>query len=234
MGRIIKEYEKRLNELLDAAQHLFFVQGYEKTSVNDIIEKIGVAKGTFYHYFKSKKDLLDKLTFRFTEKLIGQTRAVVEEKNTNAIDKINHFFLIIRDIKFESLELMKMLMKVLYTDENTVLRHNMLKHGVELAAPILAELIRQGKEEGSLDPLDPDESAEIIFRVATSLNETVVQLLLEAEQKPENLDLIEEKMITWERCIERILGAESGTLTFVERRFIDMARPGAGDKTEEG
>ncbi len=60
MVRVTKEYDQRLQELLDTARQLFFEIGYEKTSVNDIIDRVGVAKGTFYHYFKTKEDLLDK------------------------------------------------------------------------------------------------------------------------------------------------------------------------------
>jgi len=61
MVRITKEYHVRKNELLDTAQELFFTQGYEQTTVETIIQKVGVSKGTFYYYFKSKEDLLDKL-----------------------------------------------------------------------------------------------------------------------------------------------------------------------------
>ena len=69
MARITKEYYERKNEILDAAQELFLTQGYEKTSVDNIIKKVGVAKGTFYYYFKSKEDLLDKLVKRMTDKI---------------------------------------------------------------------------------------------------------------------------------------------------------------------
>ncbi|MCK4578956.1 MAG: TetR/AcrR family transcriptional regulator, partial [Candidatus Marinimicrobia bacterium] len=54
MARVLKEYDERKTEFLDAARELFYSLGYEQTSVNTIIEKVGVSKGTFYHYFKSK------------------------------------------------------------------------------------------------------------------------------------------------------------------------------------
>lgn len=52
--RIIKEYEERRKEILETAERLFLTKGYTKTTVNDILKEIGIAKGTFYHYFKSK------------------------------------------------------------------------------------------------------------------------------------------------------------------------------------
>ena len=53
--RIVKEHEERKNEILDTAEILFEEKGYDKCSVNDILNRIGIAKGTFYHYFKSKE-----------------------------------------------------------------------------------------------------------------------------------------------------------------------------------
>jgi len=49
--------EKRKNEILDAAERVFFSKGYEKASMNDVAKEAGIAKGTLYLYFKTKKDL---------------------------------------------------------------------------------------------------------------------------------------------------------------------------------
>lgn len=51
----------RRSEILDVAQRLFYLKGYDQTSVQDIITEIGIAKGTFYHYFNSKLELLDAI-----------------------------------------------------------------------------------------------------------------------------------------------------------------------------
>ena len=50
--RIVKEHDERKNEIIDTASCIFAQKGYDKTSVNDILNAIGIAKGTFYHYFK--------------------------------------------------------------------------------------------------------------------------------------------------------------------------------------
>lgn len=222
MVRIVKEYDERLIEFLDTAQQLFFQKGYEKTSVNDIIEKVGVAKGTFYHYFKSKVDLLDKLVERFTEKTYQLGKELVERQDMSALDKLNSFFITIRDFKVENLELMKMLMKVMYREENLLMRHKMYEHTLGLLTPEFAKIIRQGMEEGCFDPVDDAETAELIFGMSLNLSETLVALLLESEEKPENIDKIEKKMIAFERAIERILGAPEGSFLVVERRIIEM------------
>ncbi|MDF2532153.1 MAG: TetR family transcriptional regulator [Clostridia bacterium] len=62
--RITKEYDERRNEILDTAEKLFHAKGYEKCTVNDILKEISIAKGTFYHYFRSKEEVLDAIVSR--------------------------------------------------------------------------------------------------------------------------------------------------------------------------
>ena len=56
--RIIKEAEVRKNEILDVAEELFAVKGFDGTSTNDILEKAGIARGTLYYHFKSKEEIM--------------------------------------------------------------------------------------------------------------------------------------------------------------------------------
>ncbi len=53
--RIIKEYEERRKEILETAERLFLTKGYTKTTVNDILKEIGIAKGTFITILNRKK-----------------------------------------------------------------------------------------------------------------------------------------------------------------------------------
>lgn len=53
--------KKKENSLYEAAYDLFTTKGIHDTAINDIVKKAGVAKGTFYLYFKDKYDLLDRI-----------------------------------------------------------------------------------------------------------------------------------------------------------------------------
>lgn len=65
-----KPAEVRLDELMAAAEQLFLAQGVEATTINQIVELAQVAKGTFYHYFASKNEMLDALGNRYTEQFM--------------------------------------------------------------------------------------------------------------------------------------------------------------------
>ena len=61
MSKIDNNKEQKRNSLLDSAFTLFLDNGFNKTSISDIVEKAGVAKGTFYLYFKDKYDIRNQL-----------------------------------------------------------------------------------------------------------------------------------------------------------------------------
>ncbi len=56
------------SKIVSAAWKLFYEQGYENTTVDDIIFESGTSKGSFYHYFSSKDGLLSSLSILFDEK----------------------------------------------------------------------------------------------------------------------------------------------------------------------
>ena len=59
-------------ELLDQALALFSVRGYDAVGVREIVEAVGVTKPTLYHYFESKRGLLDTLLQREAGKMLAQ------------------------------------------------------------------------------------------------------------------------------------------------------------------
>lgn len=69
MGKVEENKQLKLDALFSSAYDLFLSQGIVKTSIHDIVQKAGVAKGTFYLYFKDKYDIRDKLIAETAGKL---------------------------------------------------------------------------------------------------------------------------------------------------------------------
>ena len=55
MVRIVKKPEERRQEIVSASRSLFLAQGYERTTMQDVMLKLRIAKGTTYHYFSPKR-----------------------------------------------------------------------------------------------------------------------------------------------------------------------------------
>ncbi len=63
-----KKYETR-HSLMEAALHLFAERGYDATTVKDITDAVGVAKGTFFNYFQTKEAVLPAIAAHRLEQL---------------------------------------------------------------------------------------------------------------------------------------------------------------------
>ncbi|MBN2323578.1 MAG: TetR/AcrR family transcriptional regulator [Spirochaetes bacterium] len=220
MARIVKAHDVRKNEILDTAYELIYRVGYEQATVEAIIEETGIAKGTFYHYFKSKLDLLDSLVERMTDRIVEKSRTVIESKE-NALRKFRDLFEIGGAVKLEHREMLVPALKYLFSDENLIARHWTMKKAIEKLAPVYAAIIRQGVTEGVFDTPYPDDVVELILGMGYTFGELTAKLIFELDKRPENIKILERKLRMYEHTMERILGAEEGSLKLYDWRMIE-------------
>ncbi len=89
MGKAEKNKQQKRESLLNTAFELFTTKGINNTSIADIVEKAGVAKGTFYLYFKDKYDINSKLVIHRTTMLFDSALTRMHKKKiTEAKEKI--------------------------------------------------------------------------------------------------------------------------------------------------
>lgn len=221
MPRVLKEYDERKSEFLDAAQQLFYTRGYEQTSVNAILEKVGVAKGTFYHYFKSKEALLDSLIERMTDQIIVLIEEVVEHADLDAITKLNQVFETSASWKAAHKDLILTLIRSIYNDDNILLRRKMFRRSTSRASPLVAKVIRQGLAEGVFNTRYPAEVSEMIFMQSNNLGDKIAELMLSLEEHPENRESIFQILEVYEDAVERFLGAPQGSIHLADRATLE-------------
>jgi AcrR family transcriptional regulator len=63
-----KNSKNTKGKIVSAAWQLFYMQGYDDTTIDEIVEASGTSKGSFYHYFEGKDALLTSLSYLFDEK----------------------------------------------------------------------------------------------------------------------------------------------------------------------
>jgi len=212
MSRNVKDYDVRRDEILQVAQRLFYSQGYESTSVQNIIDIVGIAKGTFYHYFNSKQHLLEELIAIMVEAIMNTLETMIADQNMDAIQKLNRFFSDSQAVKFEKLQVVHTLLQVLSNDENTFLREKLKVESIKKVPPLLSRIIKQGKEDGSFTCEFPNEFAEIIMYISQGFSENLVQLILEKNTDSQLYELVLRKTVTYERAIEQLLNASPGSI----------------------
>lgn len=99
MGRIEENKLQKKNSLMETAFQLYTSKGIAKTSISDIVEQAGIAKGTFYLYFRDKYDLQEQLIVHKSEQLF---RHALEHSGYEALPTADDKILaIIDDILFQ-------------------------------------------------------------------------------------------------------------------------------------
>ena len=89
MGKVDENKQQKLEALFKSAYDLFLTQGISKTSIHDIVQKAGVAKGTFYLYFKDKYEIRDRLIAKTAGRLFMAAHDALEQDQIPAFeDKI--------------------------------------------------------------------------------------------------------------------------------------------------
>lgn len=163
--RIVKEHNERQNEILDTAQRLFAKKGYEKCTVNDILNEIGIAKGTFYHYFKSKEEVLDGIIDRAAGQVLERAQAVALDPALSSQEKLLRIFLALRmnDEKDAGM------IEEMHRPENALMHQKSLTSIVTLTVPVLAGVIGEGNQRGDFCCDYPEEYMQIFMTSAVML-----------------------------------------------------------------
>jgi TetR/AcrR family transcriptional regulator, cholesterol catabolism regulator len=74
--RSAERYERRREEIVDIAAHVFAERGYHATSIDDLSEATGLQRGGLYHYIGGKQELLIRIHERFIEPLLANAREI--------------------------------------------------------------------------------------------------------------------------------------------------------------
>ena len=132
--------------IVASAWKLFYEQGYQQTTVEDIIHGSGTSKGTFYHYFAGKDALLSTLSDLFDEKYTKLASSLSAESNSfDTLMYLNReLFLMIENSV--SLELLTRLYSTQLTTggEKHLLDHNRVYY------KLLRQIVIRGQEKGDL------------------------------------------------------------------------------------
>lgn len=212
MSRTVKEYDVRRGEILTTAQDLFFSKGYEATTVQEIIDAVGIAKGTFYHYFDSKVDLLDALILSMTELQLQNAKSILDEGELNAAQKMELIFSDTVGWKTENSEFFLDILRTWYSDDNLVVRIKLSFQAKLTMRAVLAQIVRQGVDEGIFDTPYPERIGDVILDLLANTSEQLAYSLIGLQPQDYPLANLEEISAVNRHVINLLLGAKPGTV----------------------
>jgi len=206
MVRTVKEPAERRSEIIDAACRLFLEKGYDNTTMTDVMKRLQIAKGTIYHYFDSKQELLFAVIDRMTEEQLAIQQNLLEKTAGTALERFEQFVIAgSRQSDHETI------VEHLHKPANAGMHMHMLARHITIQAPLYAELIEQGCREGIFTTDSPREQAEFFLAGIQFLTDMGIYPWSEAQ--------LQRRIAAFPQMVERLLGASPGSFNFLLKVF---------------
>lgn len=197
--RVVKEAEERKNEILDVAERLFGTKGFDNTSTSDILNEIGIARGTLYYHFKSKEEILDAMITRMTERLAGKAKMIAARKDVDVLQRFTMMILALNVNDSSGRELLEQAHK----PQNALMHQKMQEGLLSAVNPVITGLIKEGMEQGICQTDFPEEVAEMTFLYASTVFDELMEYSEEEEKR---------KVAAFIYNLERLLNMEPGSM----------------------
>ena len=200
--RIVKDAAERKNEILDAAEELFAARGYEETSTGDILDRVGIARGTLYYHFRSKEEILDALIGRISQTLIARAGKAAEDKSVPVVERI------VRTIASLNLETGESsigheVLEQVHKPQNALMHQKMQQSLLDGVVPVVSSLVEEGNTEGIFHTDYPRETTEMLVLYSSIAFDSRFGLT------PEQMTCRIQAFI---HNTEKLLGVESGSM----------------------
>jgi len=150
--------EKTKSEILNTAVLLFQEKGWANVNIEDIVKKVGVTRGAFYHYFKSREELVYAVIIQmFLDK--NPYTIALKKKGLNGLEKLRYAIKLNHKTQADPM-LERELEKAL---DDPVLFKNHFLLIVNKGAGFIEKLILEGNTDGSMSVAYPKQTAQIML-----------------------------------------------------------------------
>lgn len=147
-------------DILSTAYSFFIEKGYEKTSIQDIINELGISKGAIYHYFKSKEEILQSVLLLEKEKANTYLDKLIQESDgCNAQEKIK--YVLNKIISDENINTTNRFLLNQTNNSKAIIQS--IIQTVNIDSIKFFEIIKDGVKDGSLNTDFPKECSELLL-----------------------------------------------------------------------
>jgi AcrR family transcriptional regulator len=169
MARISKDPEERRQELVQTAYELFKEKGYEHVNVSDIVDKVGVAQGTFYYYFKTKLDVLNAVIDLYMQHYVVAIEALAGDAGLDPLEKVQAAI----SSTMKRGESEKSFIDLLNSNENFV-THQKYMAEMRKIVPPMTKIIDEGVRDGTFEVRHPRETVELMLYMWGCMGDSLV------------------------------------------------------------
>jgi AcrR family transcriptional regulator len=216
----VQEHAIRRDSFVDAASLLIQTKGYERMSIQDVLDVLAASRGAFYHYFESKEALLEAVIDRMGEAVIGGLDTVLADPALPAPEKLEAVFTTIGSYKAARRDLVLAILEVWLSDDNAIVRDKFRGFLAARLTPVLARILRQGAGEGSMVMDDPDETALVVVTLVQGLNEHTGHQFVAHQDGTATIESTMRTFGAFKSALERVLGVPPDSLSLMDEATL--------------
>ena len=205
----------RREQIIETAEELFYTRGYEQTAVQDILDKLELSKGGFYHHFESKLQVLEAVCARQGERDREAMARAVRENAGNAAAQLNALLDCCGLWRPERMDFSGLMIRVAYRGGSYQLRDAMRRIMMASALPLVNGIVAAGLEEKVFFTRFPHEIGELILQLFANMNDSVAAVLAEGNAAASLGDILA-KLEAYRASIETLLGAPFGSIALCD------------------
>ena len=222
LPHLIKPAHARRDELLDTALQLFARDGYDATSINRIIDAVGVSKGAFYHHFAAKEDLVTALAERHARRTAEAAQSVLDDPTLDSFARLVGFLDVLRAQKLRDARDLRAAFAPILRPENGQMFECIHKVTADIVRPLIARIIAEGVAEQAFNTPDPEAASEVILHLLTGQREIAAALFAAKDRAAfdEAARALVNKLAFLGTVIDRILGLPEGSIELADASLI--------------
>ena len=212
----MKKGDMRREELLRAAERLFYTKGYEKTSVQDILAQINLSKGGFYHHFQSKEAILAEICENRVVSSLSELKWELFSVKASPIERMN---LLLRKVNLfdrENTAFVALMLKICYVDGDVRIRDRMRSVVLSILSPFVDDVIAEGMKSGDFFTRNPGQLGAIILGMTSTMDEDACRILAADAENPECIIEIADRLNAYRDSIETLLGAPYASIVLFD------------------
>ncbi|MDR0928353.1 MAG: TetR/AcrR family transcriptional regulator [Oscillospiraceae bacterium] len=208
----MKKGDTRREQILMAAEGLFYRKGFEQTSIQDILDALRLSKGGLYHHFTSKLALLEAICDMRADESFEASRAAFERHAGRPVEALNALLDSGSVFRADKLDYVGLLLRVAYREDGALMREKIKQTAIARTRPLIDQVIIEGAAQKLFILPRPVLAGEMILRLCNQFTDEVALILSGGGDEAEQITAILEKLEMYRYAVERLLGAPFGSV----------------------
>ena len=226
----MKKGEWMRTSILETSEKLFFEKGYDNTSVQDILDRLELSKGGFYHHFPSKEAVLSEILSSHVEKGVEALKASLEGERMSPIARMDRVLGAVNLLSDGDVSYGALMVRICYMNGDPVIRTRLRALQLDALRPLFEAAFAMGVSADAFFSRFPGRLADIVLSLVADVDDRTYMILAQQADRPEFVLEVMDELDAGRMAVEELLGAPYGSIQlFDPARLLECYRQAADE-----